>query len=336
MASKTSKLQDITNSLDQGGTFLQIHVTRELQNHNWPGSIIEYPTRASPFVNHPNSNPIVKPRLDASKKVHPKTYSTAILESQNQFEVLESSVDVLVARKIPKKVAQTLCIEVKKLDPKFIDWIFFRIKSHIPGMQVFSRNTSHSGLVDLFTIPPMFGHFETENYTMVKKFDRWIPLQHEISDFAVATNSNKLPQEYFRSDKSKIDESSRQILQNTYAVMVEKILHEINQTQPVVSEVKDDIFIPIIVTNATLWFCDINPKDIDPQTGHTTKQPKYSKLDSIIYELPNPKSVQFPDPLSTNLTARQNLYVRKSHVLILSSKGLKTFLDNLDKEKIPP
>jgi len=329
-----SKFEDITKSLNQGGTFLQIHVNQELIKHKWPGTVIEYPTKAIPFTSNPNEDPTVKSRVIARGKVHPQTFVKSVIRSQNQFETGESSIDVLGSRQFSDKIGHTLCIEVKKLDPKFIDWIFFRIKPQKNNMRVITRTVSNSGLANLFEIPPMHGHFEKNSYAMIKEFSHWTPLEHEISDFAVATNSNKLTGEYFKTDKSKVDDSSRQIIQNTFALTIEKVLYEINQKDPTIAHC-DDIIIPIIVTNAALWFCDVDPKDIDPLTGHTTKQPNYKQLDSIIYELANPKSVQFPEPLSSKMTTDQNLVARKSHVLILTPKGFTEFLDELDRVPVP-
>lgn len=324
-----SKFEDITKSLNQGGAFLQIHVNQELLNHKWPGTVIEYPTKAKSFVSNPNEDAAVKTRVSEHGMVHPQTYVKAVLKSQNEFEIEESSIDVIGSRSMNNKIVHTLCIEVKKLDPKFIDWIFFRINSKKKNMRVITRTVLKSGLVNLFKIPSMFQHFEKENYVTISEFNNWTPLEHEISDFAVATNANKIPTEYFKTDKSKIDESSRQIIQNTFALIIEKILYDINQKEPTIAQC-DEIFIPIIVTNASLWFCDIEPKDIDPLTGHVTKQPNYKQLDSVIYELPNPKSIQFPEPLSSKLTTTQNILARKSHVLVLTPKGFRNFLDELD------
>lgn len=329
-----SKFEDITKSLNQGGTFLQIHVNQVMLDHQWPNTLVEYPTKARAFISNPNEDNAVKSRVLGRGKVHPQTYVKAVSRSQNPFEVSESSIDVLSSRMWTDKVGHTLCIEVKKLDPKFTDWIFFRIKPQKKNMRVITRTTSNVGLANLFEIPPMHEHFEKDSYIIIKEFINWKPLEHEISDFAVATNSNKLTGEYFKTDKSKIEESSRQIIQNTFALTIEKVLHEINQKDPIIAHC-DDIIIPIIVTNASLWFCDIDPKDIDSLTGHVIKQPNYRQLDSIIYELPNPKSVQFPEPLSSNITADQNRFARKSHVLILTPKGFSEFLDELDKNPTP-
>ncbi|MCH7785637.1 MAG: hypothetical protein IIB06_09530 [Bacteroidetes bacterium] len=79
--------------------------------------------------------------------------------------------------------------------------------------------------------------------------------------------------------------------------------------------------------------CRFNPDDIDPISGHITKDPKYEPIDSIIYECPKPKEVQFPDTLGSDLPAELRDHVAKWHVLVMSPKGFSEFLDGIDKIK---
>ena len=167
--------------------------------------------------------------------------------------------------------------------------------------------------------------------SQTNQYHHWNIFKKEISDFAIALQNEKVRGDYYRSEKTKVDESARQIIKGTYGLIIEKIVNQVATGRDY--DNSPLIFLPIIVTNANLFLCNFDLDDIDSKTGHITKDPEFKPVDSIIYDYPAPKEVQFPNPLASNLTAEFRDHVSKWHVLIMNPGGFVDFLDDVDKIK---
>ena len=318
----SSELSDKTKSLNQSGAFLQIHVINQLQKHGWI-VLSEYPIRLSPFLDLPKKNRLLTSRLLGGVVPEPLTFVRAANESMDKTTVKETSIDV-VAGKTVNQMCFNLCIESKKLDPRFIDWVFFQQLEHKQGFHYFRRGYFHNSEPVLFSTPALGSHeetFLTVNKT-IPEFD------YPICDFALSLKNKEIERDYYKSDKTKIDESARQIMEGTYGFIIDRILHHVLQDEPILSRSDTDFFIPIVVTNANLFMCNFDKDSIDSSSGHLKKEPTYAPVDEVIYECPAPKTIQFPDPIEANTTSIQNNLIRKWHVLILTPNGLTKFLNH--------
>lgn len=323
-------LSDKTNSLNQSGAFLQIHILNQLRNSGWTPNI-EYPVTVSPFVSEPKKQQIVASRfLAGAASVNPATLVTAVQESLSKSEIKETSIDVVGFRTIAGGDFY-LCIEAKKLDPRYVDWVFFKqeIKPNI--MNLILHSFESKAIVRLFTTVPT-DKFVNKTYYEIRSGNDWNPTKHEVADFAVALYDSQIRAEYFKSEKTIIDQSARQIIEGTYGFILDKMIENIKRGEETIAQAGNEIFIPIIVTNAKLHVCDFDPKDIDPISGHVQKEPLSREVDSVIYECATPKTVQFSDPFSSNLSLEQRKILKKWHVLILSPKGLDDFLKAMNAQ----
>lgn len=326
------KLDRKTNSLNQSGAFLQFHILNELTKRNW-STLVETPVSIAPFNRNPETHPLLAGQFAKQRIISADNFTQAVLESQNQTMKEETSVDIDAGKSIELKYEShsanfRLCIEVKKNDPRYSDWCFFQQKINTEPMRVITKNITIKGRVCLFSVPPT-DRYGNPIYVETNQFHFWDIFKHHIADFALALQNEEVSKEYYRSEKTKVDEAARQIIKGTYGLIIEKILNQ-------VSTAKDyshspDIFVPIIVTNANLFLCKFDSNKIDPKSGHLTKDPQYVSVDSIIYECPTPKGVQFPLSLASNLPAEFRNHVLKWHVLVMSPKGFVMFLDEIDK-----
>lgn len=323
-------LSDKTNSLNQSGAFLQIHILKQLTDHRWTANP-EYPVTVSPFISEPKKQQIIDARFRSGATfVDPTTFVTAIQESLSKSEVKETSIDVVGFKTIGSGDFY-LCIEAKKLNPQYIDWVFFKQEVKSDVMNLILHTYDSKAIVQLFTTVPT-NLFVANTYYEIRNADDWKPTKHEVTDFTVALTNSKISGEYFKSEKTIIDQAARQIIEGTYGFILDKIIENIQKGEKVVSDNGNEIFIPIIVTNANLYICDFDQKDIDSISGHIRKDPIFRKVDSVIYECATPKTVQFPNPLSSNLSLEQRKALKKWHVLILSPKGLDDFLKAMNAQ----
>jgi len=206
--------------------------------------------------------------------------------------------------------------------------VFFQQKINTEPMRVITKSIQSRGRVDLYKVSESDRH-GNKIFVQTNQYHNWDIFKHDIADFALALQNETVTKEYYRSEKTKVDEAARQIIKGTYGLIVEKIMNQVTTGRDYTNN--PDIFVPIIVTNANLFLCKFNPKDIDPKSGHIKKAPKYQKIDSIIYEYPKPKEVLFPESISSNLNPEFRNHVLKWHVLVMSPKGFVEFLEGIDK-----
>lgn len=325
-----------TKALNQSGAFLQIFVLTELIKRNWDVEI-ETPRTFAPFVEDPiNKREILfrgNPNILESSE-----FPEAVSQSQDPTHRNETSLDIYAGKVIlfgTKTATIRLCIEVKKNDPRYVDWCFFQQEKQQGSMRIITNCIRSIGRVDLFRVPPASRH-SNDIFVQTHQLKNWKPLDNQISDFALALHGEEINKEYYRSEKTRVDEAARQIIKGTYGTIVDHIVHQVVTGQGYSHN--PDVFIPVIVINANLFLCEFNAKDIDSKSGQIKKDPKYIPLDSIIYEYPKPKEVQFPAPLAGNLDSLSRRYAQKWHILITSPNGFVNLLENIGdgSEKLEP
>lgn len=328
-----TELDKKTKALNQSGAFLQFSVLKELTKRHWY-TTVEKPVSIAPFISHPEKQPAIYNQLLVDSQIPADKFYQAMLDSQLLSLKEETSVDINAVKEktieFDPNVHFHLCIEVKKNDPRYSDWCFFQHKVKNEPMHVISKNITSQGRVNLFLISPT-DRYGNPIYVQTNQYHFWSIFQHEISDFGLALQNETIKPEYFRSEKTKVDEAANQIIKGTYGIILEDVLNQVTSGKGY--DHSPHIYIPIIVTNANLYLLDFDTDDIDPVSGHIKKEPKFQPVDSIIYEHPTPKEVQFPQPLSDRLDRDFREQIAKWHVLILSPKGFVEFLENLEAIK---
>jgi len=274
-----TKLDKKTNSLNQSGAFLQFHILNELNKKNW-ATLVETPVSVAPFNKKPETHPLLQSQLETERTIPADKFSQAVLESQNQTLKTETSVDIDAAKTIdlkfnPVNVRFRLCVEVKKNDPKYSDWCFFQQKINTEPMRVITKTLRSEGRVILFSVPENDRH-HNKIFVQTNQYHFWKIFKHDIADFALALQNENVKKEYYRSEKTKVDEAARQIIKGTYGLIIDKVLNQVSTGDDYSNN--PDIFVPIVVTNANLFLCKFTPKDIDPKSGHIKKR---SEIQSI-------------------------------------------------------
>jgi len=327
-----TELDKKTKSLNQSGTFLQFHILNELNKRKW-STVVETPVSFAPFNKRPETHQLLYGQLLSKHTVNADHFAQAVLESQNQSMKNETSVDIDAGKNIELKKDTVnaifrLYIEVKKNDPDYSDWCFFQQKIKSEPMRLTTKNITSKGRVNLFTVTEN-DRYKNKIWVQTIQYPSLEIFTKDVSDFALALHAKEVKKDYYRSEKTKVDEAARQIIKGTYGLIIDRVVNQVTTGKDYSHD--PDIFVPIIITNANLFLCTFDPKDIDPNKGHIKKDPDYQPIDSIIYEYPKPKEVQFPDPLASNLAAEFRDHILKWHVLVMSPKGFVKFLEELDK-----
>lgn len=324
-----SNLDKKTDALNQSGAFLQIHTLNQLKNRNWYTEI-ESPRTVAPFVSDPKEQREILYRGDPNR-MRAEKFPEAVRLSQDFSNKEETSLDIYAGRTVgrdTKTFSFRICVEVKKNDPRYVDWCFFQLKPKVESIRVITNCIQSIGHINLIKLGETTNH-GNDIHVQLTKFDNWGFLKHDITDFALALKNETIGNDYFKSEKTIIDDATRQAIKGTYGTVIEHVIQQVVTGDGYSNS--PDIFIPIIVTNANLFLCKFDPNDVDSKTGHITKDPKFEPKDIIVYEYPTPKEVQFPEPLSSRLGSEHRKEIMKWQVLIMSPKGFAKFLDEIDK-----
>ncbi len=150
----------------------------------------------------------------------------------------------------------TLCIECKKNNPDFVDWVFF---PH-------DRPTRDVLVSHIVNRPYSASHWHV-NGGVISLHGAELPMTDEGRE----TRGQYLARK--GGDKTKtsnaaISDASRQVALATQAIATEEIAFSSalrgHSAQPAYER---QIFLPIIVTTAQLYLCDFDVDDVDPTTG---------------------------------------------------------------------
>jgi len=314
----------LTDSINKSGAFLQQHVDYELQKRGWIVET-EFPVQLAPFKEDPLEHIVNQKDEYMNNRYDAEKLNKAISYSQNKIELEETSIDIVGQSKLNGEQAFTLCIECKKLDPDYSDWIFFDVKRK-QSMNLITKNISSTGFVDLMKIPETT-NYGNEIFLQLKNFTEWDPFKHEISYSSLAISNKKIAKEVYQTKKSLVDNASRQIMKGVYGYILQNIQNQIISGSGY--EHRHNVFIPIVVTTANLKTCKINSEEINPNTGFVETQPEYSDIDCIVYRCPAPISVRFSHPEFNRMSVEHRSAVSKWDVLVCSPKGFVEFLDYL-------
>ncbi|MEX2313006.1 MAG: hypothetical protein WD650_03335, partial [Nitrosopumilaceae archaeon] len=171
-------------ALNESGTFLQISVINQLNIHGWSPQP-EFPVSLAPFIKDPMKYPGISATTPGI--VRPSMFQQAVSESQNQFLKKETSLDALCGR-TENNIHYIPCIQVKKLNPKYVDWCFFKEDNLRNELRVVTKSLVGRGLVDLLTIPQT-DRGDPAIHIQIERFD--IPSFPVIcSDYGVALHKD--------------------------------------------------------------------------------------------------------------------------------------------------
>lgn len=243
-----SPLSDSTKSINQSGMFLQSLVSRQLISDGWSVDV-EYPVQVAPFTSDPirhgnyNINGVTRKPM-----YHPQDIIRSMEECKNKIELEETAIDVVGT--IGNETTINLCIECKKLDPIYSDWVFFDVSQPEP-MNVIIKNIQSRGHISLFKIPETTS-CGNEILVELHKWQDDTALRNPVSNTSIALTNNKIDRKTYHSNKSLIDNASRQIIKGAYGFVLEKLQNDI--LNGFIHSTLETI-VPIIVTTANLKKC---------------------------------------------------------------------------------
>lgn len=312
----TPQLIEKTIALNTSGTFLQISVVDILKRKRW-STQTEFPITLAPFF----KDPMKYPGIDAGGvgTTRSSLFQQAVNESQNQFLRKETSIDV-VATFGHENDDYIMCSEIKKRNPKYVDWCFFRENVDRDEFRFVTKSRLGGGMINLLHVDPTdTGHPALD--IQIEKFDRLSSFQPVCCDYGVALHREDSGGYKFQN--SSLSEAARQCIEGTYGMIVTGLVNQVSTGLGYAGE--RQIFIPIVVTNANLLLCKYDMNDVDIQQGEVSKI-NFEKINHVLYECPLPMTVHFPNTISGVRNYVQQIATIRWQVLIVNPAGLNELL----------
>jgi hypothetical protein len=234
----------------------------------------------------------------------------------------ESTLDIRASRDIDDNRI-CLLIECKKNNPEFVDWIFFQ-KPSVRSSKEFIVTEVGNTLRD----PPAQGW----NTASV--------LRHLTSTFPVADEARETRANYLewkklgnktKTSNSAIQDASYQVSLAKQAIVREdgQISEELGRSSTSAAPPwRKKLYFPTIVTTASLFVCEFDPKEVDPGTGEIVPVgAKIAPRETVVFEYPLPRHLQF-SPVNMGTSYREGIVdlFTRLHIMVVQSRHFSTFL----------
>ena len=304
--------------LNESGTFLHFAALNKIREHGWD-DMIEVPTSSAPFV----SDPMKQPGAARDDVADPSMFPHWVSRSQNHTLQNKRTVDIL-ASKIVNKAKIHLCVEAKKMDPRYVKLIFLNPQEYTGKFDVISKSMRDGmldGMLDL-----MSTHRVWKSSGLCVTMDQ---LELDLGAVGIYNFGRAWAKKQRKGDDvNHLRSASNQAIEGTYGIILDSLVRQIvNSTDHV-----DEFFVPVVVTKADIYAGSYDPKNIDADSG-TVDGIEFEKRDFAVYKCPTPAGVRFPNQVTGVHTPEQMTQSSRWTVLVANMKGLERILDAIDKSQ---
>ena len=298
-------------ALNDSGIFLHSAVLKRMKKSDWDVRS-EVPVSAAPFLYDPVKEPGVLKKTGAGHRLNRQKFRKAVADSQNRSLIRETAVDVVAT-----SGTLVLCIEVKKLNRRYVSWVFANHDTAYNGMAVLTKTPSGKNPLELWCVPKVLSKRRDISIRMESSgVESDLPTYDQ--GLALTVDSKGM----YGFGNNSLAEATRQIVEGTFGLAVESLMQDVSS-----GRFKEQSFMPVIVTTADIFTCKYGANDLtaDGVSGLSLEQQEL-----IIYNCPIPMRARFPNQIADLKHHKQTRLSTKWPVLILSPKGLDALLKMLE------
>lgn len=298
-------------ALNDSGFFLHSAVLKRVKRSGWSVNS-EVSVSAAPFLYDPVKEPGVLKMTDAGRVLNRRKFLHAIADSQNKSQMRETAIDVVAV-----SGTQVLCVEVKKLNPRYVSWIFANHDAGYKEFAVLSKDFSDKSERDLLCVPRTGG---SERDLCIRMESA--SLESALYTYDQGRALTKDAKGEYGFGNNSLADATRQIVEGTFGLVVESLMRDVSS-----GRFRAQSFLPTVVTTANILTCEYDANDLssDGASG-STLEPK----DLVIYNCPVPAVAKFPNQFADLKHHNQMRLSTKWPVLVLSPKGLDMLLATLE------
>lgn len=257
----------------------------------------------------------------------------------------ESHLDIRAERQAYEGIL-TLIVECKKANPEFVNWIFFPKRSQSPtNALVFSEIVIEDTPAESTGWRPSFSLKRECPFKNV-------PLTYDARETR-GTYSGYKQKDKTRTANAAIMDAAYQVALGIQSVLYHQfetlqVMYRIPSVKRGTMAWSRQILLPIIVTTASIHTCDVDPKDVSPQTGEITSYDKaqLNQHDYLLFEYSLPRHLQLlpeyfdgdqRNRLMAELifqmqrgSAKYRTDMTRMHIVVVNSNYFPTFLADFD------
>ena len=306
-------LIDKTDALNRSGTFLHSKIYRILDNLGY-STTAEHPVYVAPFVQDPSRRPGYGPITVTAE------FQRALAESQQGSLARSRILDIVTTVPLSQSLELVLPIEVKKINPDYVDWVFMSHGIGEADMTAVVISAKDMEGPSLFKIPRSdLGRPPLHVNKASVKISR-MPIR-AYGDAVSLTLSRSSKYEF---QKRSLDEAPTQVVEGTFGLITSKLIHQVS------TGIGYDItqyYLPIIVTTANLYSCSYDPNNLDMTSGLAANV-NLKKEEFLIYDCPSPVTASFPSPLIGTLDRGKDVHrLTKWPVLVVQARSFENLLE---------
>ena len=298
-------------ALNDSGLFLHSMVLQRIKKVGWTVHS-EVPVSAAPFLYDPVKEPGVIQTTYVGRLFNKRKFLHAIADSQNKSLTRETAIDVVATAG-----AQVLCIEVKKLNPRYVSWVFANHDAGYKEIAVLYKELSNKSARDLLCIPKIL----SGNLDLSIRMES-VSLESAGHTYDQGRTLIRDAKGNYGFGSSSLADATRQIIEGTFGLVVESLMQDVSS-----GKFKTQSFLPIVATTANILTCEYDANDLtaDGVSGQPLKP-----QDLVIYDCPVPVRAKFPNQFADLKHHKQMRLSTKWPVLIIGPKGLDMLLAGLE------
>lgn len=308
---------EIREALNRSGAFLHAEVGQNLKRLGFDHRS-ELPVSAAPFLSDPSSQPGAiawrAPQGSGMPLLKRSAFRGAVAASQDGSQRRNRTIDICASRQEGGSVCTTV-VEVKRLDPDYVSWVFLALDGPPRGYSVVARSDKpDDGALRLMKVPKADPR-NPDIYVQKK------PLAPPGAAGGAADHGMDItydPGSGYSHRGTSLYDAANQVLEGTFGLIVDAVTHQATAGAP---NVPEECYLPVIVTTANLLACRYDPETLG-RGRLGAPDMALRRVDSVIYHCPHPARTRFPDQIVATRSASQAMLAMRWPVLIATVKGL--------------
>lgn len=314
---------EIRDALNRSGAFLHAGVIRELEKRGY-GLLSEMPVSVAPFLSDPSRQPhATSLRMPEGRDpvllLNKSAFQSAVAASQDGSQRSGRTIDICAS--YPGTVSNyTAVIEVKRLDPCYVSWVFLAQNGMPRDYSVVTRSGKpDGGALQLMKVPRSDAK-GSDIYVHRKRAPALPDGMGFVADHGMVITYD--PRAGYRHQGTSLHDAANQVLEGAFGLIVDSVTH---QASTGMAGAPEEHYVPVIVTTANLLTCEYDPGELDQERLDISDM-ALKKADVVIYRYPHPARTRFPDQIVATRNAAQAALATRWPVVVATVEGLRGLL----------
>lgn len=310
---------EIRDAINRGGAFLHAGVIQSLKGMGYHLRS-ELPVSAAPFLSDPSRQPGATtlrdpPGRDSVILLNKTVFQRAVAASQDSSQRRARTIDACASRQGNQGSVYTAVIEVKRLDPAYVSWVFIARDRPPYDYSVVTKSDRPAGGALRLMMVPRSDAGMGDIYVQ-RQMIRTLPGgMGPVADHGMEITYD--PRVGYRHQGTSLHDAVSQVLEGTFGLIVDAVTHQATAGAPCARE----YYIPVIVTTANLFTYEYDPGAL-VQGPLDAPDGSLKRVNAVIYHCPHPVRARFPDQIVAARDAGQATLAARWPVVVATVRGL--------------